>query len=149
MDAFEDMSSDDNDSDLDEDANDKDDSGQNIYAVKRTKAPTTSYRFVHRLNCKFTASKMKIDQFARTCFCYRVRDVAVIDDSDVDTDDNNDVITANTSLVAETHNLNEIREKIIEHERQQIKGVQLANANTTNPTIINDYSVTSSTCVLQ
>ncbi|CAF0992020.1 unnamed protein product [Adineta ricciae] len=149
MDAFEDMSSDDNASDLDENENDKDDSGPNIYAVKQTKAPTTSYRFVHRLNCKFTTSKMKIDQFARTRFCDNPQGEAVTDDSDVDADDNNDVIIEKASLVPETHNLDEIREKTIEHERQRIKGVQLANANTTNPTIINDYSVTSSTCALQ
>jgi hypothetical protein len=75
----------------------------------------------------------------------------VIDDSD--DDDDGDVVIENQSPVVDhsneqQHNLDDIREKTVEYDRQQMKGIQLANAGANNLRITNNYSVTSSTCTL-
>ena len=44
--------------------------------------------------------------------------------------------------------MNDIRQKVIEYEQQQIPGVQLANVGNQNLKIINNYSVTSNACSL-
>ncbi len=75
----------------------------------------------------------------------------VIDDSAEDDDD--DIVIENPSpainaSIEQEHNLDDIREKTLEYDRQQIKGIQLANAGRNNLKIVNNYSVTSSTCAL-
>ncbi|CAF3960792.1 unnamed protein product, partial [Rotaria sordida] len=72
----------------------------------------------------------------------------VIDDSEVDDDD--DIISETqsneiNSSIEQEYNLDDIRAKTLEHNRQQVKGIQLANADANNLKIINSYSVTSST----
>ncbi|CAF1361471.1 unnamed protein product [Rotaria sordida] len=52
------------------------------------------------------------------------------------------------SSIEQEHNLDDIREKTLEYNRQQVKGIQLANAGANNLKIINSYSVTSSTCII-
>ncbi|CAF3525513.1 unnamed protein product [Adineta steineri] len=153
IEAYQDMSSDDYDSDL----NENDD---NINSIKKTPQPITSYRYVHRLNGKLSSSKMKTDESYRTYFLANYIDRSdepdttntMIDDSDSG-DDNDDVITETPPQVENTpikqeHNLDDIHEKTMEHDRQQIKGIQLANVGVNNPKIMNDYSVTSNTCIL-
>ncbi|CAF3243596.1 unnamed protein product [Rotaria sp. Silwood2] len=44
--------------------------------------------------------------------------------------------------------LDDIRQKMLEYEQEQLKGVQLANAGKENLKIINSYSVTATTCNL-
>ena len=44
--------------------------------------------------------------------------------------------------------LNDIRQKALEYDRQQLKGIQLANAGDGNLRIVNNYAVTSTTCNL-
>ncbi|CAF0893381.1 unnamed protein product [Adineta steineri] len=153
IEAYQEMSSDDYHSDFEvmEDNNDS--------TVKRTPQPITSYRYVNRLNGKFSSSKMKTDESYRTYFLANYIDRSdepdttntMIDDSD--SDDNDDVITetppqVENTLIKPEHNLDDIHEKTMEHDRQQIKGIQLANVGVNNPKIINDYSVTSNTCML-
>ncbi|CAF1011555.1 unnamed protein product [Adineta steineri] len=46
------------------------------------------------------------------------------------------------------HDMNDIHQKVIEYDQQQLTGVQLANVGNRNLKIINNYSVTSSTCSL-
>jgi hypothetical protein len=152
-------SSDEDDSDLENHPgiNDKQDS---IYSRQKTIQPITSYRYVHHFNGKHSLSKMKSDEAYRTYFlknfadCSKLPDTTseiVIDDSDIDDDD--DIVIENSSPVINSsieqeHNFDEIREKALEYDRQQIKGIQLANAGANNVKIINNYSVTSSTCIL-
>ncbi|CAF4093250.1 unnamed protein product, partial [Adineta steineri] len=44
--------------------------------------------------------------------------------------------------------LNDIRQKVVEYDRQQLKGVQFANAGHTNLKVVNSYPITSHTCSL-
>jgi hypothetical protein len=44
--------------------------------------------------------------------------------------------------------LNDIRQKAVEYDRQQLKGIQFANASNGNPKVVNNYAVTSNTCTL-
>jgi hypothetical protein len=138
---------------------DMNDQQGDIYNKRKINQPVSSYRYVHRLNGKLSLSKMKTDQSFRTYFLVNYAGISeltdtsqiVIDDSDVD--DNDDVIVETASSVIDfpvkqEHNLDAIREKTLEHDRQQIKGIHLANAGVNNPKIINDYSVTSNTCML-
>ncbi len=159
MEQFMDKSSSDYDSDLasDDGTNNKlDDAHKMIKMIQ----PVTSYRYVHCLNGKLSLSKMKTDPSYRTYFLVNYAEISkssdtshvVIDDSDVDDNDDDVIIDALSqgmnSSVKQEHNLDDIREKTLEHDRQQIKGIHFANAGGNNLKIINDYSVTSNTCML-
>jgi len=159
METFMDMSSDDFESEIESDHK-NDDKKFDMYNKRKTIQPITSYRYVHRFNGKHSLSKMKTDESYRTYFLktyasvYGLPDTSeiVIDDSDID-DDDDDIVIENqlpvmNSSSKEEHNLDDIREKTLEYDRQQIKGIQLANAGANNLKIINNYSVTSSTCVI-
>jgi len=156
MENFMDKSSSDYESD-DEMNNELDDTHKMIKVIQ----PITSYRYVHSLNGKLSLSKMKTDPSYRTYFLVNYADISnssdishvVIDDSDVDDNDDDEVIIdalsqGINSSVKQEHNLDDIREKTLEHDRQQIKGIHFANAGGNNLKIINDYSVTSNTCML-
>ncbi|CAF1023045.1 unnamed protein product [Adineta steineri] len=54
----------------------------------------------------------------------------------------NDVISTSINQL----DLDDIRQKTIEYDQKQIRGIQFANAGTGNLTIINNHSVTSETC---
>jgi hypothetical protein len=154
-----DMSSDDYDSEIESDP-EMDAAGLDTYKRRKVDRPMSSFRFVRRLARNLPLSKMHTDESLRSKFIKNLlKDTDddpqnYIADVDIDDDDDSDVVVENPSLVAvpskqPEHNLDDIREKTVEHDRQLIKGIQLANANTNNPKIINGYSVTSSTCTLQ
>lgn len=163
MENYMDISSDDYDTDIESDK-EMDDKQYQIYSTKKVIQPVPSYRYVHRLNGKLSLSKMKTDKSYRVYFLTRnpANDPEgpdpseiVTDDSDIDDDDDDDddIVVENetpviNSSIKQEHNLDDIREKTLEYDRQQIKGIQLANAGGNNPKIINNYSVTSSTCIL-
>jgi predicted small metal-binding protein len=154
-----DQSSDDFDSDIGS-GDEMDDKQLGIHNMRKMIQPLTSYRYVHRLNGKLSSSKMKTDESYRTYFLKTyagILDLAdtsetMVDDSDIDDDDDDVVIETQSpqinSPIEQEHNLDDIREKTLEHDRQQIKGIQLANAGANNPKVINNYSVTSNACLL-
>ncbi|CAF2516523.1 unnamed protein product [Rotaria sp. Silwood2] len=163
MEHFMDMSSDDYDSDLEND--DKiDDKEFDAYRTRKIIQPITSYRYVHRLNAKLSLSKMKSDKSYRAYFlknysgCPDQSDTSdfAINDSDKDNvDDDDDIVIENQSSINNTltdqqqqQTLDDIREKNLEYNRQQIKGIHLANAGSNNLKIVNNYSVTSNTCII-
>jgi hypothetical protein len=151
------------DSDSESESDDENDDKQlDTYNIVKIKQPQTLYRYVHRLNGKISLSKMKTDQSYGTYFLKNYADVSdlsdasesVVDDSDFDNDDDDDDIVTETQSsqnnlpIEQKHNLDDIREKILEHDRQQVRGIQLANAGANNLKVINNYSVTSQTCML-
>jgi hypothetical protein len=149
--SFMDMSSDDYESEI---GSDDDDKQSSIYNKRKIIQPITSYRYVHRFNGNHSLTKMKNDESYRIHFLKTYAAVSdlpdtseiVIEDSDID-DDDDDIVSENKLPIEEEHNLDDIREKTLQYDRQQIKGIQLANAGT-NIKIINNYSVTSSTCII-
>jgi hypothetical protein len=159
IDKFNEMSSDDYDSEIESDEELK---GQQYDAYKRKKIlqPITSYRYTYRLKGKLPLSKMKTDQSHEKYFVsddaqistYIQKSEIVIDDSDNDDDDDDVVIENQSSVINHSnvpqHNLDDIREKSLEYDRQQIKGIQLANAGANNLRITNNYTVTSTTCTI-
>jgi len=158
MEHFLDRSSSDYESEIESD-HEKDGKQLDTYNIRKIIQPITSYRYVHRFNGKHLLSKMKNDESYRTYFLknyaaiYNLPDTSeiVIDDSDIDDDD--DIVIENqspiiNSSIEEKHNLDDIHEKTLEYDRQQVKGIHLANAGANNLKIINNYSVTSSTCIL-
>jgi hypothetical protein len=159
MEQFMDKSSSDYDSDL-EIGDGMDNKLDDTHKMIKVIQPITSYRYVHSLNGKLSLSKMKTDPSYRTYFLVNYADISkssdishvVIDDSDVDDNDDDEIIDPLSqginSSVKQEHNLDDIREKTLEHDRQQIKGIHFANAGGNNLKIINDYSVTSNTCML-
>ncbi|CAF1376924.1 unnamed protein product [Rotaria sp. Silwood1] len=58
------------------------------------------------------------------------------------------VTTAMTEQQPIEHDLDDIRQKTLEHNRQQLKGIQFANAGDGNLKVVNSYAVTSNTCTL-
>ena len=156
---FLDMSSDDYNSDLDSDE-DTNNQHQTIYSVRKSIRPITSFRYVHHLRGKFSLSKMHNEESYRSYFLKYYAEIStipdifdvLIDDSDVDDDD--DIVLANPSSPVtnspdeQVYDLDDLRAKSLEYDRQQIKGIQLANAGVNNLKITNNYSMTSSTCML-
>ena len=153
----------DNDSESDDENNvENDDKQLDTYNIAKIKQPKTSYRYVHSLNGKISLSKMKTDQSHRSYFLKyyaRISSISdapesMIDDSDVDNnDEDDDTVTETLSSqinlpIEQKHNLDDILEKTVEHDQQQIKGIELANAGANNLKVINNYSVTSQTCML-
>ena len=141
-----------------EDDSDSDNSKVNKDDVQKMIQPMTSYRYVYRLNINLSLSKMKRDSTHRKYFLRNHADISdqsgtsdiEIDDSD---DDDNDIVTENQSSVVDTstkqeHNLDDIREKTLEYEQRQVKGIQFANAGANNVKIINNYALTSKTCMI-
>lgn len=158
-----DISSDDYETDMDSDDESNNNNNQlQIYTTNKTIRPICSFRFIRRLNGKFSLEKMKTDDNYRLYFLYKClqnnlelpdESKVMIDDFDTDNDDDDDIIVENQTPVINSsnnqeHNLDDIREKALEHDRQQIKGIQLANAGQNNLKIVNNYSVTSNTCTL-
>ncbi|CAF1234877.1 unnamed protein product [Adineta steineri] len=84
----------------------------------------------------------------------------LIDDSDDENSTNDDrQMTDTISIEKSEHeadcsrpttedDLNDIRQKVVEYDRQQLKGVQFANAGHTNLKVVNSYPITSHTCSL-
>jgi hypothetical protein len=154
MEYFMDISSSDYDSDLEND-HEINDKQADMYKTQKIIQPTTSYRYVHRFNGQHSLSKMKNDESHRIYFLTNYADVSnlpdtsedLINDSD-DNDDDNDIVMEVQSPIEQEHNLDDIRQKTLEYDRQQLKGIQLANAGSNNLKIINNYPMTSNTCIL-
>jgi hypothetical protein len=77
------------------------------------------------------------------------------DDSDEESqiDDDQDVVYNDPTMLSNIqedlgNDLNDIREKTMEYDRQQIKGIHFANAGEENLRVVNSYQVASSTCIL-
>ena len=155
LDKYMDMSSDDYDSDLESD------DGNNskrldLSKIANNASISTSYRYVRRLNSKFPLNKMKSDEFYRTYFLKNYADMfnlpdtpeVVIEDDDVDDDDSDVIMESSSNEQKQEHNYDETRQKVDEFDRQQIKGIQFANAGSNNIKIVNNHAVTSNTCIL-
>ena len=128
-------------------------------------APATLYRHVTRLNGRHSQTRMintkaYQEQLMRLqSTITRADEISSIavdstdDKGDNVVDDDQDVTFVNNPRpTAEEHNMEEaldaIRQKTVEHDRQQLKGIQLANAGDGNLKVVNSYAVTSSTCNL-
>ena len=141
MENFLGMSSDDSDSDEETESKEV-----NICATLKT---TASYRFVHRLHGRHSLARMKNDELHRTHFLREYGgaiSLPPVTENLIDDSDDDDVVA--DPYVEQEHNLDDIREKTLEHDRQQLKGIHLANAGANNLKIVNHSSVTSSTCTL-
>ncbi len=119
--------------------------------------PVCLVRFVTRLNGPYSLSKMINDKeiwskVAVVCLNQsETVDIAkMVDDCD---NDNNDVEFPGLIVQSEGEqyvdiDLNDIRQKALEYDRQQLKGIQFANAGNGNLRVMNNYAVTSNTCTL-
>ena len=124
--------------------------------------PTSYFRFVTRLNNRYSLSKMSTDEEIRTkvlSICSSDQDVGDIvkmvndSNSDAHDDDDNDVVSTDLNIQHEKKqvddgDINDLRQKVVEYEQQQLKGVQFINAGDRNPKVMNNYAVTSGTCTL-
>ena len=120
--------------------------------------PCSLFRFVTRLNGRFSLSKMSSHQDIRSkviAICSNQSEAVRLDDTVMDSDNENDHHDDNNDVEIpkkeEQHfhiDLNDIRQKALEYDRQQLKGIRLANAGGGNLRIVNNYAVTSATCNL-
>ena len=123
---------------------------------------TSYFRFVTRLNNRYSLSKMSTAEEIRTkvlSICSSDQDVGDIvkmvndSNSDAHDDDDNDVVSTDLNIQHEKKqvddgDINDLRQKVVEYEQQQLKGVQFINAGDRNPKVVNNYAVTSGTCTL-
>lgn len=149
-------------SDEDDSDGDKDDKTK----TQKLMQPTSFFRFVTQLNNRHSLSKMSTDEEIRAKVlnvCSSDEDihdiVKMVNDSNDDIhddhggDDDKDVVSPNVTIQHEKKqgndaDINDIRQKMVEYERQQLKGVQFINAGDGNPKVVNNYAVTSTTCTL-
>ena len=124
----------------------------NICATQKT---TASYRFVHRLHGRHPLARMKNDELHRTHFLREYGgaiSLPPVTENLIDDFDDDDVVPDPSPTIdcheEQEHNLDDIREKTLVHDREQLKGIHLANAGANNLKIVNHSSVTSSTCTL-
>ncbi|CAF4842755.1 unnamed protein product, partial [Rotaria sp. Silwood1] len=145
------ISSDEDDSDFEEDNtevnNHPTSKKDNKTTIQKLVQPTSLFRFVTRWNGRHSLLKMSNDEDIRSKLMAILLnnadsfDIATIaDDCDIEThDDDNDV--ESSGLVIESDkkqqqyvdvDLNDIRQKTLEYDRKQLKGVQFANAGDRN-----------------
>lgn len=163
------------DSSSDEESGDEMDADQaehllatKIYGIdnpKQSPAPKTHYRHITHLNTRNFRTKMiNIEQYREQVSKLqsietRTTEIASIAKDSADehehkcTDDDEDVKFVINPLPTDTQvnmdqALDDIRQKAVEHDRQQLKGIHLANAGDGNLKVVNSYTVTSSTCIL-
>lgn len=123
--------------------------------TQKTAPPTTLLRFVTRLTGRHSLSKMSNDptmaaqmltMFSSDSDNQNVADLIQDSESDDDLECLNRI--SSTVQRQSANDSQDIHQKVFQHEQQQIKGIQLANAGTGNLKVVNSYSITSSTCVL-
>ena len=123
--------------------------------------PTSAFSFVTRLSSSLSLSKMNSDEEIRMkvmAVCANQSEPSDVlkmmnDSNDKIKNDNKVVVSPSLVIPSEGHSrgntdLDDIRQQVLEYERQQLKGVQLFNAGGQNPKILNNYAVTSNTCTL-
>ncbi|CAF3021021.1 unnamed protein product, partial [Rotaria sp. Silwood2] len=130
--------------------------------TQKNQKPISLLRFVTRLNGRQLLSKMssnnELQSKAMAIFSEDSESLdisQIVDDSDNEShNDDHDVEYpgAVNTTTTEQHlieqDLDDIRQKTLEHNRQQIKGIQFANAGDGNLKVVNSYAVTSNTCTL-
>ncbi|CAF1363565.1 unnamed protein product [Rotaria sp. Silwood1] len=157
-------SSDEDESDLDHDDNDKTSQQSKQKKndqtnVQKLASPTSLFRIVTRLNARHSLSKMRNDEEIRSQIMTISLDnsealdmTKMINNSDDENyDDNNAVQVPDFAINTDEHknidaDLNDIRQKTLEFNQNQIKGIQFANAGDRNLKIVNNHAITSSTC---
>lgn len=123
--------------------------------VQKYASPNAMFRFVTRLNGHHSVSKMRSDQEIRsqvvsvlTADSPTLDITEIVHDSDDENhDDDNDVQIPDVAIRT-VADLNDIRQKTLEYDQKQIKGIQFANAGDKNLKVVNDYAINSSTCTL-
>ena len=120
-----------------------------------TAPPACLLRFVTRLTGRRPSSKMRTDASMVTQMMSYLSDNAEresycqwIDDSDSEDVVEDHQLALATAQEPCSDDLQDIHRTILQYEEQQIKGVQLANAGGGNLKLVNNFSVTSSTCAL-
>jgi hypothetical protein len=155
-------SSDEEESDFGEDDTE---SNKNDYksTTQKLVQPVSLFRFVTRLNVRHSLSKMSNDKEIRSkviAVCSNQSETlditSTVDDSDNENDDDDNDVQSPPDLINQNDeqqhhvdiDLNDIRQKALEYDRQQIKGIQFANAGNGNLKVVNNYPITSNTCIL-
>ncbi|CAF4749468.1 unnamed protein product [Rotaria sp. Silwood2] len=127
--------------------------------VQKFASPTSLFRIVTRLNGRHSLSKMRNDEEIRSQVMTISLDnsetvdmTKMVNNSDDENyDDNNDVQVPDFVITTDEHknidaDLNDIRQRTLEFNKNQIKGIQFANAGDRNLKIANNHAITSSTC---
>ncbi|CAF4263920.1 unnamed protein product, partial [Rotaria magnacalcarata] len=130
-------------------------------SIKSNNRPVSLFRFVTRLKGRYSLSKMSSDnEMSSKVMATWLNQSETIDigsmanDSDSEIhDDDNDVESPNMTGQHEEQqhvdtDLNSIRQKTLEYDQQQIKGIQFINAGDGNLKVVSNYAITSSTCIL-
>ena len=137
------------------DFNDDDNQSDHRKITQKTVPLVSHLRIVTRLTGRHSLSKMSNNPamtsqimtiFSNNSQNQDVADLIHDSDSDDDVECSNPLST--TIQQQSVNDSQDIYQKILQHEQQQIKGIQLANAGSGNLKVVNNYSVTSNTCVL-
>ena len=128
----------------------------NPSSVEITVPPIGQVRFVTRFASRNSPSTMSKDpekfDAMRKIFSQNAEQTFItelINDSDLEENDASiPIIPETMTQPTVTDDLQEIHQKVLQHEEEQIKGVQLANAGRGNLKVVNNYSVTSKTCTI-
>ncbi|CAF3166483.1 unnamed protein product [Rotaria sp. Silwood2] len=127
--------------------------------IQNFASPTSLFRIVTRLNGRYSLSKMRRDEEIRSQVMTISLDSSetldlptMTDDSDDENyDDDNDVQVPDSVIKTDEQksiddNLSGIRQKTLEFDQNQIKGIQFANAGDRNLKIVNNHTINSTTC---
>ncbi|CAF3279289.1 unnamed protein product [Rotaria sp. Silwood2] len=127
--------------------------------IQNFASPTSLFRIVTRLNGRYSLSKMRRDEEIRSQVMTISLDSSetldlptMTDDSDDENyDDDNDVQVPDSVIKTDEQksiddNLSGIRQKTLEFDQNQIKGIQFANAGDRNLKIVNNHAINSTTC---
>ena len=149
----EDDSSSDDKHGLDDDEGDQKEKQKSNNPVQRSVPPLSRFRLVTRLTGRHSPSKMRDDATRPSPVLNLLLTNAenldvpsLIDDSD----DDDAVVSPPTTHEAKdfTNDLKEIHQRVLQHDQEQMKGIQFANAGTDNLKVVNSYSVSSTSCIL-
>ena len=137
------------------DENAENDTEHKEEAYTKTTPPAARFRFVTRLNSKFSPSKMKSDhETVHDLMVHLVKSrEKLLEENLIDDSDDEEVMVTAPSPIKlpmskSDDDLKDIEQKINAHDQDQIKGIQLANAGRANLKVTNSYSVTSNSCSL-
>lgn len=114
--------------------------------IQKCVAPISRFRFVTRLAGEYSPSKMSDEKERRRQMLDLISDRWKDLDVSSLADDDDDVVQPTVKDFAD--DVKDINEKVVQHDQEQLRGIQFANAGSENLKVVNSYSVSSKSCTL-
>ncbi|CAF1447420.1 unnamed protein product [Adineta ricciae] len=142
-------SHDDDDSIIINDSNDEFDAieeDDDIGTIEKLERPISAFCQVHHFNERYSPNNTNDTVDTDTKFVHDGFNEEVLAEETGIKSSNPTTTTVDKQHTK--HDLSDIHRKVIEYDQQLLKGIQLANAGSTNLKVLNSHSITSNTCTL-